>query len=271
MRNDKAFLLYESAYKTFERRFRRDKVAAARLINAIMRYGLYEEEPEDNEENADILEIWEPIITSISSAKDRRKRQMDNGSKGGRPSVNLDMDEVYEVKKELGTWKATAKHFGLDEDTLRKYRKSWEAETEKPKNRDEETEKPNLKENRKTEKPTVESRKTPLSVYREAEKPKNLSESESESESESDSETIYSAWAEPTREEGKSLGENLAPISGTIDYSDAFEETEEEAEIHHDEFFGQDGRKTSQEFFGEDALKKAYNFYSGVPQRKVGR
>lgn len=267
MINDKAFLLYESAYKTFERRYRRDKIAAARLIDAIMRYGLYGEVPEDNVENADVWEVLEPIMTSISSAKDRHERNKENGKKGGRPPADLDKNEVYEMKKELGTWKATAKYFGLDEDTLRKYRKFWDAETEKPKNRNEEIGFSTFEENRKTEKPTGENRKTENSVFREAEKPKNLSESESESESESN----YSAQAKPAREEGKLLGENLTPIKGIIDYSDAFEETEGADRKTSTEFFGLDGRKTFHEDSMDGTLKKAYNFYSNVPQRKVNR
>lgn len=205
MLNDKAFLLYESAYKTFERRYRRNKAKAADLIDAIMRYGLYEELPEDNEENMEIWEVLEPIITSISSAKERHEKNKENGKKGGRPPADLDKDEVYEVKKELGTWKATAKHFGLDEDTLRKYRKFWDAETEKPKNRNEATGNSVYEESRKTEKPTGENRKTEKSVFREAEKPKNLSESESES----DSESNYSARPAASVDSEISLREKL--------------------------------------------------------------
>jgi hypothetical protein len=201
MLNDKAFLLYESAYKSFERRYRRNKGMAADLINAVMRYGLYNELPEDNEENAEIWEVLEPIITSISSAKDRHERNKENGKKGGRPPADLDRDEVYQVKKELGTWKATAKHFGLDEDTLRKYRKFWDAETEKPKNRNDEV---GNSGSRKTEKP----KSVGANSVNRAEKPKNLSESESESESESN----YSAKPTASVNGNFSLREKLAQI-----------------------------------------------------------
>ena len=86
------------------------------------------------------------VMPNIDAAKGRHKKAIADGQKGGRPQVSLEQDEVMKKKKELGTWKAVAKHFGVDEDTLRRVRKSWETssatcdvkdrKTEKPKNLD---------------------------------------------------------------------------------------------------------------------------------------
>lgn len=78
------------------------------------------------------------VMPNINKAKDRYAAAVENGKKGGRPLVELNEEEVTAKKKELGTWKAVASHYGVDEDTLRKNRKKWEKaeKAEKPKNLD---------------------------------------------------------------------------------------------------------------------------------------
>ena len=133
MNNTESFVLYESVYKQFEILKKRKPDAAADFIEAIMEYGLYGVVPDEESE------VWlygfEQSITSIQRAKDRYTAAVENGSKGGRPSKNLDKEGVLQKKEELKTWKAVAKFYGIDEDTLRKIRKSWKTEeAEKPKN-----------------------------------------------------------------------------------------------------------------------------------------
>ena len=133
MNNTESFVLYESVYKQFEILKKRKPDAATDFIEAIMEYGLYGVVPDEESE------VWlygfEQSTTSIQRAKDRYAAAVENGSKGGRPPKNLNKDEVLQKKEELKTWKAVAKFYGIDEDTLRKIRKSWETEkAEKPKN-----------------------------------------------------------------------------------------------------------------------------------------
>ena len=133
MINTESFVLYESVYKQFEILKKRNPAVATNFIEAIMEYGLYGVVPD---EESDVwLYGFEQSITSIQRAKDRYIASVENGRKGGRPSKNLNKEEVLQKKEELKTWKAVAKFYSIDEDTLRKIRKSWETEkAEKPKN-----------------------------------------------------------------------------------------------------------------------------------------
>ena len=133
MINTESFVLYESVYKQFEILKKRKPEVATDFIEAIMEFGLYGVIPD---EESDIwLYGFEQAITSIERAKTRYTASIENGKKGGRPSKNLDQDEVLAKKAELKTWKAVASFYGISEDTLRKIRASWSTvEPEKPKN-----------------------------------------------------------------------------------------------------------------------------------------
>ena len=108
------------------------------------------------------------VMPNVNKAKDRYAAAIENGKKGGRPKVDLNEQEVLAKKKELGTWKATAQYFGVDEDTLRKQRKTWE-KTEKPKNPN-----PNITIIEKTEKPKNPNPNPNITIIEKTEKPKNL-------------------------------------------------------------------------------------------------
>ena len=133
MINTESFVLYESVYKQFEILKKRKPEVATDFIEAIMEFGLYGVIPD---EESDIwLYGFEQAITSIERAKTRYTASIENGKRGGRPSKNLDQDEVLAKKAELKTWKAVASFYGISEDTLRKIRASWcTVEPEKPKN-----------------------------------------------------------------------------------------------------------------------------------------
>ena len=131
--NSASFVFYESVYKqlqTLEKRLGTE--VALEYINAVIEFGLYGVVPE---EESDVwLYGFEQTITSIDRAKDRHEKAIENGKKGGRPTLTLNQEEVMNKYNELKTWKATAAYFKVDEDTLRKFRKQWEEKAEKPKN-----------------------------------------------------------------------------------------------------------------------------------------
>lgn len=133
--NNESFVFYESAYKQMailEKRLGAEEAYA--FTKAVIEYGLYGAIPE--EESNVWLYGFEQTITSISKAKDRYSAAVENGKKGGRPSIALNEQEVNERKRELKTWKAVADSYGVTEQTLRNKRAEWErAEKQKnPKN-----------------------------------------------------------------------------------------------------------------------------------------
>lgn len=125
MINTESFVLYESVYKDVEHKEKLfGKEFAYDYMKAICRFGMYGEIPEEDSP------LWgygfEQAITSISSAKDRRSKNISDGGKGGRPPIELDKSEVLQKKEELKTWKAVAAYFNITENTLRAIRKEWE-------------------------------------------------------------------------------------------------------------------------------------------------
>lgn len=175
MNNTESFVLYESVYKQFEILKKRKPDAAADFIEAIMEYGLYGVVPDEESE------VWlygfEQSTTSIQRAKDRYAAAVENGSKGGRPSKNLNKEDVLQKKEELRTWKAVAKFYGIDEDTLRKIRKSWETEkAEKPKNLNDNVNVNDNKNGNVLENSTSDEVSSPASSNDETEQPKEEEE-----------------------------------------------------------------------------------------------
>lgn len=133
MDNTESFVLYESVFKQAERLEKKlGKEMAWDLIKAVMEYGLYAVIPEEDND------IWlyglEQIFTSIDAAKTRRGKNIIDGSKGGRPAIQLNEEEVVRKKEELKTWKNVASYYKISEDTLRAIRNDWSRKTEKPKN-----------------------------------------------------------------------------------------------------------------------------------------
>lgn len=125
MINTESFVLYESVFKDIEHKAKYfGKEMAYDYIAAVCKFGLYGEIPDEDSQ------LWgyglEQAFTSISSAKDRRTKNIVDGSKGGRPAIQLDYAAVMQKKEELKTWKAVAAHFNVSENTLRAIRKSWE-------------------------------------------------------------------------------------------------------------------------------------------------
>ena len=110
----------------------------------------------------------QPVIKTSTENYNKNKQ---NGSKGGRPKIEIDVAEAMRLHdEERMNWKAVAKHMGVSEDTLRQARKEYE----KPKNPEI---KPEKLEDEKLEKP-----KNPVvnpssdNSDRKTEKPKNTVE-----------------------------------------------------------------------------------------------
>lgn len=129
MINDNSFVMFESAYKQIIRIARQvGPETAIELLKDIGEFGLNDVWPDDNSKS--FLYGFEQIATSISSAKDRRAKNKEDGAKGGRPKVTLDKIEVMAAYKELGTWAKVAARFNISERALRDKRKEWEKDSE---------------------------------------------------------------------------------------------------------------------------------------------
>ena len=81
---NESFVLYESVFRTYQRIYKKDKARAADYINAVMEFGIDGVIPDEDDE------VWfyglDNAIASISAAKDRRAKNIEDGAKGGRKS-----------------------------------------------------------------------------------------------------------------------------------------------------------------------------------------
>ena len=108
-----SFVLYESVYVQYERLMRRGKVQAAQdFINAVMRYGLYGETPEEESE------IWDfgfdGVIATISSAKDRYTKRID-----------IPREELERLVSEGRTQQEIASYYNCSVDTVQRRMKDY--------------------------------------------------------------------------------------------------------------------------------------------------
>ena len=116
--NDKSYILYESVFKQLEiLKKRLGKETAYDFIEAISRFGLYGELPEEN--SAVWLYGFEQTITSIYAAQQRREAAIENGKKGGRKKT-IDDNKVLELKSQGLTNKEVAKKIGCSESSIEK-------------------------------------------------------------------------------------------------------------------------------------------------------
>ena len=108
-----SFVLYESVYVQYDRLMRRGKVQAAQdFINAVMRYGLYGETPEEESE------IWDfgfdGVIATISSAKDRYTKRID-----------IPREELERLVSEGRTQQEIASYYNCSVDTVQRRMKDY--------------------------------------------------------------------------------------------------------------------------------------------------
>ena len=108
-----SFVLYESVYVQYERLMKRGKVQAAQdFINAVMRYGLYGETPEEESE------IWDfgfdGVVATISSAKDRYTKRID-----------IPREELERFVLEGRTQQEIASYYNCSVDTIQRRMKDY--------------------------------------------------------------------------------------------------------------------------------------------------
>ena len=108
-----SFVLYESVYVQYDRLMRRGKVQAAQdFINAVMRYGLYGDTPDEDSE------IWDygfdGVVATISCAKDRYTKRID-----------IPREELERLLTEGRTQQEISSYYGCSVDTVQRRIKSY--------------------------------------------------------------------------------------------------------------------------------------------------
>jgi transposase-like protein len=101
-----SFVLYESVFVQYHPLMRRGKTfEAAAFIEAVMKYGLYGEVPDDDDE------IWDygfdGVVATISTAKERYTKR-----------INIPEDELAQFLEEGMTLKEIAKIYNCSDDTV---------------------------------------------------------------------------------------------------------------------------------------------------------
>ena len=64
-----------------------------------------------------------PVMKSSNKNYNKNK---ENGMKGGRPTIDVDMELAYKIYAECGRWKDTAQKLGVSVDKLRAARKEYD-------------------------------------------------------------------------------------------------------------------------------------------------
>ena len=108
-----SFVCYESVYRQFERLARRGKQQEANsFIDAVMRYGLYGEKPNEDSE------IWDfgfdGIIATISSAKEKYQKKF-----------NISKEELSALLNSGRTQQQIADYYGCSVDTVQRRMKEY--------------------------------------------------------------------------------------------------------------------------------------------------
>lgn len=108
-----SFVCYESVYRQFERLIRRGKQqTATEFIDAVMRYGLYGEKPDEDSEIWDLG--FDGIIATISSAKSKYSKKF-----------NIPEDELSTMLQIGKTQEQIAAHYGCSVDTIQRRMKEY--------------------------------------------------------------------------------------------------------------------------------------------------
>ena len=147
--DNKSFVIYDSYYDTYKRLRKRDPQLATEFLDAILAYGFTGEMPDKDSI------VWDFGLTTIFSTIDasttRYEKAIKNG--GGRPSVSIMIEDIYEQIEICDTWKEIAANLKIDADTLRAIRQKYGLTERNPR-------KYKNSENRKTEKPNLEKPNT---------------------------------------------------------------------------------------------------------------
>lgn len=147
--DNKSFVIYDSYYDTYKRLRKRDPQLATEFLDAILAYGFTGEMPDKDSI------VWDFGLTTIFSTIDasttRYEKAVKNG--GGRPSISITIEDIYEQIEICDTWKEIAANLKIDADTLRAIRQKYGLTERNPR-------KYKNSENRKTEKPNLEKPNT---------------------------------------------------------------------------------------------------------------
>ena len=108
-----SFVLYESVYAQYDRLMRRGKVEEAQeFIGAVMRYGLYGDEPD---EESDVWDFgFDGVIPTISSAKERYTKRID-----------VPQEELEQFVREGRTQQEIASFYNCSVDTIQRRMKQY--------------------------------------------------------------------------------------------------------------------------------------------------
>ena len=108
-----SFILYESVYVQYDRLMRRGKIQAAQdFINAVMQYGLYGDEPN---EDSDVWDLgFDGVIATISTAKDRYTKRID-----------VPQEELEKFVNEGRSQQEIASYYNCSVDTIQRRMKQY--------------------------------------------------------------------------------------------------------------------------------------------------
>ena len=108
-----SFGLYESVYVQYDRLMRRGKIQAAQdFINAVMRYGLYGDEPN---EDSDVWDFgFDGVIATINTAKDRYTKRID-----------VPKEELEQFVREGRSQQEIANYYDCSVDTIQRRMKQY--------------------------------------------------------------------------------------------------------------------------------------------------
>lgn len=116
----RTFLFFEGIYdqvKRIEERLGAEK--ALNFLKDIMEFGIYDKKPSENSENW--LYGLEPIFKTIEISKNRYKKSVEAGKKGGRPTANFNIYEAAQMRKAGNAYSKIGAHFGVSANTVKKY------------------------------------------------------------------------------------------------------------------------------------------------------
>ena len=115
---NESFVLYESVFRTYQRIYKKDKARAADYINAVMEFGIDGVIPDEDDE------VWfyglDNAIASISAAKDRRAKNIEDGAKGGRKKIDLDNDVLLVMRDRGMSYQEIADKLGVSKSTIQR-------------------------------------------------------------------------------------------------------------------------------------------------------
>lgn len=119
--DNNSFVIYHTYYDTYKRLKKRDPALAAEFIDAILAYGFTGEMPGEDSI------VWDfgltTMFSQIDASTSRYERAVKNG--GGRPSISISINDIYEQISICDTWKEIAANLKIDADTLRGIRQKY--------------------------------------------------------------------------------------------------------------------------------------------------